>query len=143
MKKFRFLISTSVAAACMAAVAAPAGSMAQAEKVTPSRLPAEIKVGPLRCEVLEGLRRLRFVLEPNDSDIAMDIDPTEWSDAGRMHRELEHRSIEQSVLNLRTFPWIRTRERAGTLELAGGWFDIALGELRMLTRSGWEQVPDA
>jgi carbonic anhydrase len=76
-------------------------------------------------------------------DIAMDIDPTEWADPERMHRELEHRSIEQSVLNLQTFPWIRARERAGTLELAGGWFDIALGELRMLTRAGWERVPDA
>lgn len=45
-----------------------------------------------------------------------------------------HRSVEQSIVNLRTFPWIRSRETAGTLALAGAWFDIALGELHGLTR---------
>ena len=32
-------------------------------------------------------------------------------------------------MNLRTFPWIRSREAAGGLTLSGCWFDIALGEL--------------
>jgi carbonic anhydrase len=76
-------------------------------------------------------------------DLSMDLDPTDWADPIRMHRELEFRSVEQSVVNLSTFPWIRTRERAGSLLLAGCWFDIALGELRMLTPDGWERVPDA
>ena len=49
-----------------------------------------------------------------------------------LRRALEHRSVEQSVVNLRTFPWIRSRERAGTLTLPGAWFDIALGELHAL-----------
>jgi carbonic anhydrase len=76
-------------------------------------------------------------------DLAMDLDPSDWADPARMRRELEFRSVEQSVVNLRTFPWIRSREKAGTLEIAGGWFDISLGELWMLTREGWEPVPDA
>ncbi len=56
---------------------------------------------------------------------------------------LEYRSVEQSIANLRTFPWIRTREQAGSLSLHGAWFDIALGELHALTPGGWVEVADA
>ena len=45
--------------------------------------------------------------------------------------------MEQSIVNLRTFPWIRSRERAGTVALHGAWFDIALGELHELLPDGW------
>jgi carbonic anhydrase len=76
-------------------------------------------------------------------DLAMELDPTDWADPALMHRDLEFRSVEQSVINLQTFPWIRARERAGTLEVAGCWFDISLGELWALTARGWERVPDA
>jgi hypothetical protein len=34
---------------------------------------ADMRIGPLRVEVLEPLRRLRFVVEPNDHTVAMDI----------------------------------------------------------------------
>ena len=51
------------------------------------------------------------------------------------------RSVEQSLVNLETFPWIRSRERAGTLRLAGCWYDIALGELHQLSPDGWHPVP--
>jgi hypothetical protein len=34
---------------------------------------ADISVGPLRIEVLEPLKRLRFVCEPNDHTVAMDL----------------------------------------------------------------------
>ncbi len=76
-------------------------------------------------------------------DLASELDPSDWSDPARMRRELEFRSVEQSVVNLRTFPWIRSREKAGTLSIAGCWFDIALGELWAMTDAGWERVPDA
>ena len=49
--------------------------------------------------------------------------------------------MEQSLVNLGTFPWIRSRERAGTLRLAGCWFDIALGELQQIDGDGWHAVP--
>lgn len=42
---------------------------------------------------------------------------------------LERASVLQSIANLRTFPWIRERERVGRLALHGAWFDIGLGEL--------------
>jgi len=46
-------------------------------------------------------------------------------------RCVERASIEHSLANLRTFPWIRMRENARQLSLHGAWFDISLGELHV------------
>jgi carbonic anhydrase len=46
-------------------------------------------------------------------------------------RDIELASIEHSLANLRTFPWIRLREGRKELSLHGAWFDIALGELHV------------
>ena len=70
-------------------------------------------------------------------DIAAGLDPIAWPDAASRQRELELRSVEQSIANLRSFPWIRKREQDGTLDLHGAWFDIALGELHALSPKGW------
>src|SRR5262249_41647433 len=53
---------------------------------------------------------------------------------------LEQRSVERSIDRLRTFPWIRQREVAGSIALHGAWFDIALGELHAYGRGGWQRV---
>ncbi len=45
----------------------------------------------------------------------------------------EEAAVRVSLANLRTFPWIAERERAGTLELTGLHFGIAEGMLRKLT----------
>jgi carbonic anhydrase len=76
-------------------------------------------------------------------DLAEELDPADWADPLSRRKALEHRSVEQSVVNLRTFPWIRSRESAGTLALSGCWFDIAPGELHQLTDAGWEAVDEA
>lgn len=58
---------------------------------------------------------------------------------------VEHASVEHSLANLRTFPWLRMRENKGEIGLHGAWFDIALGELHVYdeqTRS-WQQVDAA
>ena len=44
-------------------------------------------------------------------------------------RACEHWSIELSLRNLMTFPWIRERVEAGTLMLHGWYFDMNAGEL--------------
>jgi carbonic anhydrase len=44
---------------------------------------------------------------------------------------VERASVEHSLANMRTFPWIRMRENAGDLSIHGAWFDIALGELHV------------
>ncbi len=58
---------------------------------------------------------------------------------------VEHASVEHSLANLRTFPWLRLRENKGELTVNGAWFDIALGELHVYdedTRK-WSLIPGA
>ena len=45
---------------------------------------------------------------------------------------MERAAIRQSIANLRTFPWLATREAAGDLSLHGLWFDVADGSLCIL-----------
>ncbi len=44
---------------------------------------------------------------------------------------VEHASVEHSLANLRTFPWLRMRENKGEVGVHGAWFDISLGELHV------------
>jgi carbonic anhydrase len=53
---------------------------------------------------------------------------------------LERHSVEQSLDNLRTFPWLTARESSGALTLHGAWFDIGLGELHAVGDDGWVRV---
>lgn len=76
-------------------------------------------------------------------DLGADMDPVVRADPERRRRELEYRTVEQSLVNLRTFPWVRSREEAGLLRLSGCWFDIGLGELWALADAGWVAVPEA
>jgi len=76
-----------------------------------------------------GLRDLEALLGPED------VESHE-----RRRTRLEHLTVEQSLVNLRTFPWVRAREDAGTLALRGAWFDIAFGELHALGAMGWERI---
>lgn len=46
--------------------------------------------------------------------------------------EMEHEAVKVSLANLRTFPWIAQRERAGRLRLHGAHFSIAEGRLYVL-----------
>ena len=76
-------------------------------------------------------------------DLGADMDPAVRADPELRRRELELRTVEQSVANLRTFPWVRSREETGLLTLSGCWFDIGLGELWALADDGWVAVPEA
>jgi carbonic anhydrase len=42
---------------------------------------------------------------------------------------LERLSVRNSIANLKTFPYIKTLEAEGKLQVHGAWFDIATGEL--------------
>ena len=46
--------------------------------------------------------------------------------------DMELEAVKVSLANLRTFPWIAARERAGTLKLHGVHFSIADGQLDLL-----------
>ena len=55
---------------------------------------------------------------------------------------VEHASVEHSLANLRTFPWLRLRENRNDLTVHGAWFDISLGELHVYdeTARSWSLV---
>src|SRR5437870_12467267 len=46
--------------------------------------------------------------------------------------DMEREAVKVSLANLRTFPWIASREQAGSLKLHGAHFSIAEGRLYML-----------
>ena len=49
--------------------------------------------------------------------------------AGERQTALERISIRNSILNLRTFPYVADLEAEGKLAVHGAWFDISTGEL--------------
>jgi carbonic anhydrase len=60
-----------------------------------------------------------------------------------VQRQIEQASVEHSLANLRTFPWVRVKANRGELSLHGAWFDITLGELHAFDESHntWDAVP--
>lgn len=69
--------------------------------------------------------------------------PREPDMAAEVHElHIERASIEHSLANLRTFPWIRMKENRKELSLHGVWFDIAMGELHAYDedRAGWSAI---
>jgi carbonic anhydrase len=75
-------------------------------------------------------------------DVAGSVPHKKGATDEQRERRVERASIEHSLANLRTFPWIRTREAHGEIELHGVWFDIGLGELHVFAadRSAWEPL---
>jgi carbonic anhydrase len=55
--------------------------------------------------------------------------------------EMEREAVKVSLANLRTFPWIAERERAGELELHGAHFSIHEGRLYVLDEAEGEFRP--
>jgi carbonic anhydrase len=55
--------------------------------------------------------------------------------------EMEREAVKVSLANLRTFPWIAERERAGELKLHGAHFWIAEGRLYVLDEAEDEFRP--
>jgi carbonic anhydrase len=56
---------------------------------------------------------------------------------------VERASVEHSLANLRTFPWVRLRETRKELSLHGAWFDIGVGELHVYDEqaAAWTDAP--
>ena len=74
-------------------------------------------------------------------DIADELEPGDWADPAKGRQTVEFRTVEHSVLNLRTFPWIGRASLRARSQLSGAWFDIGLGELLELGADGWHVVP--
>ena len=76
-------------------------------------------------------------------DDARDRITAEHEDIGQRSalRAMEHEAVKVSLANLRTFPCVRAREKAGTLRLHGAWFAISSGELHLLDEATGEFAP--
>jgi carbonic anhydrase len=59
----------------------------------------------------------------------------QYGDSGAATRALEEETVRLSLQNLRTFPPITERERAGLLTLHGAYFAIAEGTLHLLNET--------
>lgn len=70
-----------------------------------------------------------------------DHDPEHDFD-GDLLKAVEHASVEHSLANLRTFPWLRMRENKDDVTVHGAWFDISLGELHVYDENtrGWTLI---
>jgi carbonic anhydrase len=71
---------------------------------------------------LAGVRDVAATVEPGRS-------PAEYLTL------VEQASVEHSLANLRTFPWVRVREGKGQMTLHGAWFDISQGELNVFAEA--------
>jgi carbonic anhydrase len=75
--------------------------------------------------------------------LAREDTAAEPSDSSSRQHALELQSVERSLSNLLTFPWILSRHEAGTLSIHGAWLDIGLGELHLLSNGRWTSMaPD-
>jgi carbonic anhydrase len=54
---------------------------------------------------------------------------------------MELEAVRVSLRNLRTFPWVKSREADGRLKLHGAFFSIAEGVLTLLDESTGEFQP--
>lgn len=80
------------------------------------------------------------LLEPAVQDMECEAD----ADGETRQRALEEAAIRNSIANLLTFPYVRSRVERGELGLHGAWFDISSGELWVLDRvSGRFGLPRA
>ena len=55
--------------------------------------------------------------------------------------DMELEAVRVSLANLRTFPWLAERERAGRVKLHGGFFSIADGVFHLLDERTGEFAP--
>jgi carbonic anhydrase len=64
-------------------------------------------------------------------------------DPKSLQMAVERASVEHSLANLRTFPWLRVRIAKKELTLHGAWFDISLGELHAYDEElgEWNVIP--
>jgi carbonic anhydrase len=64
-------------------------------------------------------------------DVAATVEHDHKHSAAERLILVEQASVEHSLANLRTFPWVRVREGKSQLTLHGAWFDISEGELNV------------
>jgi len=82
---------------------------------------SDISVGPLRIEVLEPLKRLRFVIEPTEHDVALDLT---WEGFGPAIPEPNQFIRNGTRVTFDTQRLAQMGSWTGTLSVAGETFDV-------------------
>jgi len=82
---------------------------------------SDISVGPLRIEVLEPLKRLRFVIEPTEHDVALDLT---WEGFGPAIPEPNQFIRNGTRVTFDTQRLAQMGSWSGTLTVAGETFDV-------------------
>lgn len=70
--------------------------------------------------------------------LAAKVKDTANLDETERQTTLERISIGNSIANLKTFPWVKSLEEQGDLQLHGAWFDISSGELWIMDQTSGE-----
>jgi hypothetical protein len=91
----------------------------RASKVLEDRM--DLSVGPFRIEVIEPLRKVRFVLEPSEHDLACDLT---WEGAIPAFEEPRQYIRKFGRVLFDTMRFAQTGFWSGTLEVAGEHFDV-------------------
>jgi carbonic anhydrase len=68
------------------------------------------------------------------------LEATPLGETSVRQHALELQSIEQSITNLLTFPWIQSRSESGDLSIHGAWLDIRRGELHLRSDGSWTRI---
>ena len=87
----------------------------------PLRDRADTSVGPLRVEVLEPLRRLRVVVEPNEHSVALDLT---WEGAGPAIEEPRQYLRSQGKVVFDTQRLAQMGSWTGTISIAGRELEV-------------------
>jgi len=82
---------------------------------------SDTTVGPVRIEVLEGLQRLRVVLEPNDWDLEMDLT---WDGAVPAHLEPRHYIRQFERVTFDSMRFAQTGRWTGRIRVGDETFDV-------------------
>lgn len=110
-----------------------------------------IVLGHAHCGGIRAFANKAEALSPSDfigswmSQIAPAADnlkKQEHDDHNEYLRKLEYASMELSLKNLMTFPWVKNRVERGDLELHGAFFEITTGHLfvRHPATGNFEQI---
>ncbi|HSO96235.1 MAG TPA: hypothetical protein VLV81_09365 [Acidimicrobiia bacterium] len=98
----------------------------------------DLSVGPFRIEVLEGLKRVRYVLDANEHGLSFDL---EWTGAIAPHLEERHyiRSFERVTFDTERFA--QTGFWAGTVTVGDDTVDVTGGRWRGVRDRSWGVRP--
>ncbi|MEZ5210691.1 hypothetical protein [Gordonia sp. (in: high G+C Gram-positive bacteria)] len=98
----------------------------------------DLRVGPFRTEVVEGLARLRISLEPGHGDVSFDLEFTADAPAALEPRHFQ-RQLERVTFDTQRF--VQTGDWTGSITVDGTRYDVTPEEWRGNRDRSWGVRP--